>query len=222
MSEPHQQTADEPPLAMLLRGQLALSLTVGQIRYLIGRHGLASPLGFAEPSGSESPEGESALSELGIIDDGVPSAWFLALWRTVTAPILVVVVERTLGTQSYLWLYGIDQNTFAEQVRTSEGCTWLFGNHDELLPRVLLNVGLLRFAQGFTAGLIDPLAAADAWSTSVDMVGPRRADGSQVMRRASFAFEGESWAIRPDAGPERPSTSNEVAEQVAMVLGATL
>lgn len=214
--------AVRPDITALLNGQLALLLTTAQIQYLAERHGLDRPVGFKSTrldSGNVSNVA-SELSALRVVEDGVPAEWFMSLWRTITAPTFVVVLERVVENETFVWVYSIDRMTFSEQVETPSGAAWLFGSHAELLPRILLNLGLMRFASGMDPLVHDPLAWATSWSSSVEMLGPDIPGQTRIERRTANAFDSESWQLATPPGMEK-SNARDVALAVAAVLGAS-
>lgn len=213
---------DELDLSQLLRGQIALALTDGQVGTLVERHGLAGPIGAwlsALPGATDADE--RALTDLGIIVDGTPSEWFLALWRTVTAPIFLVAVDRLMSGQTAEWLYVIDHATFAEQIKTADGWSWLFGIHQELLARILLNIGLLRFIRNLDGVTLDPFSYAEVWTSAVTFV-ERAPDGAPRPRSKRWSYDGDAWTAAATDGSTQVVTPADVGEGVAATIGASV
>ena len=213
---------DEIDLADLLRGQIGLILTDGQVATLVERHSLAPPVGSwlsTLPPATDADEQE--LAGMGVIEDGAPSEWFLSLWRTVTAPVFMVSVDRLIDGNVVEWLYTIDVGTYAEQVRTAVGWTWLFGIHEELLARVLLNVGILRFRRDAGETVLDPFPSAASWTGAVTFLG-RQVDGAPQVRLMRCAYDGQAWSTVAEDGSTVSSTPAELGEKIAGLLGAGL
>lgn len=213
---------DEIDLSDLLRGQIGLILTEGQVSTLVERHGLTPPIGSwlsALPPATDADE--AVLADMGVIEDGAPSAWFLSLWRTVTAPVFMVSVDRLIDGHVVEWLYTVDVGTYAEQVRSAVGWTWLFGIHEELLARVLLNVGILRFRREAGETVLDPFPSAASWTAAVTFVG-RQVDGAPRARATRCSYDGKAWSRVADDGSAVSSTPAELGEGIASLLGASL
>lgn len=149
-------------LEQMLAGFMFLELTDQQIMDVASFFGTA-PLGL-DLSTAPAP------ARLDNIDlDEVDVDNFTAVWRQITAPESIIIVERTIGGQRYMWTLLVGRNSCVEQVRGSTGFSWLCCSTLQILGRVLLNSGLLRESQS-NDGILDPLPDATSWSVTVSVI----------------------------------------------------
>jgi len=227
VSEVLASSLDDP--SFYLNGQAMVSLQLAELDYVesvLGaqpiRRVLLPPRPEAVDPGIE-PRVVASLSEGGLIDDGgVLSGWFASILKLAAAPKLWFMVERWAEDVIYRWLYAVDTSAFIEQVETEENVTFLAGGAEQLLGRILLNAGLMRFVDEPSLSAADPLSGSESWQTLVTKVsiedgGPRK----DVVR---FECGNGRLTIEDQLDPDRqwaPANPRRVAEFLVELLGGT-